>query len=35
MPWWGILLIALGACVLGAFIAFCGTLLYVGKGMRF
>jgi hypothetical protein len=33
MPWWAILLIALGACAFGAFIAFCVTMLYIGKGM--
>lgn len=33
MPWWGIVLIAIGACVIGALAAFCGTMLYIGKGM--
>lgn len=32
MPWWAILLIALASLVLGGFLAFCGTLLYIGKG---
>lgn len=33
MPWWVILLIVLGSIAFGAFIAFCGTLLWIGKGM--
>jgi hypothetical protein len=31
-PWW-LLLIVPGALLTGAFIAFYGTLLWVGKGM--
>jgi hypothetical protein len=31
--WWMIVLVILGSAVVGAFLAFCGTLLWVGKGL--
>jgi len=34
MPWWGIVIIVIAAMGLAAFIAVCGTLLYIGKGLR-
>ena len=33
MPWWGIVLIVIGSMMLGGFLAYCATLLYIGKGM--
>jgi hypothetical protein len=35
MPWWALVLIIIGSLAFGAFIAFCATLLYVGRGFRF
>lgn len=33
MNWWEVLLIAVGAFVLGAVIGWAGTLIYIGQGM--
>lgn len=33
MPWWGVVLVAVGACALGAGAAYLGLMMYLAKGL--